>query len=119
MLFNSLKLMIANFQRTRLKRGDLKIERVMMMLNDLDLRILFVLYELKYNYDQPIKFKDLGFENNCQATPHLTKLRSLEYIDFDDDQIFSIVEGNQKVFQVYSGDIDLLDKGYQEVKELL
>ncbi|OIK15567.1 hypothetical protein BIV60_09080 [Bacillus sp. MUM 116] len=89
------------------------------MLNDLELKLLFVIYKLKYNYDQPIKFKDLGFKNNCQAIPHLIKLRSLEYIDYDFDQIFNTVEENQEKIQVWSGDIDLLDKGYQEVKKLL
>ena len=89
------------------------------MLNDLELKILFDLYKLKYNYDQPIKFKDLGFENNRQATPHLNKLRSLEYINYNVDQVFNTVEGNHEKFQVWSGDIDLLDKGYQEVQKLL
>ncbi|MDR7001433.1 hypothetical protein [Neobacillus niacini] len=89
------------------------------MLNDLELKLLFVLYKLKYNYDQPIIFKDLGFKNNGQAIPHLNKLCSLEYIDYDVGQIINTVEGNHEKIQVWSGEIDLLDKGYQEVQKLL
>lgn len=89
------------------------------MLNELEVRTLFVLYQLIYNYDQPINFKELGFENQRQATSHLNNLKNLDYIDFNVNEVFNTVEAPHGVIQVWSGDIDLLEKGYNEVKKYL
>lgn len=89
------------------------------MLNELEAKTLFVLYQLKYNYDQLINFKELGFENKRQATLYLNKLRNQDYIDFNVNQVFNTVDPHHEVFQIWSGDIDLLEIGYNEVKKLL
>lgn len=86
------------------------------MLNELDIKILIVLYELKYNYSHQLDFKELGFENNQYAASHLLKLRTFRFIDFDDNEVFNKLE---KDLTICSENINLLVKGYEEVKKYL
>jgi hypothetical protein len=86
------------------------------MLNELDIKILIVIYELKYNYSHQLDFKELGFENNQYAASHLLKLRTFRFIDFDDNEVFNKLE---KDLTICSENIDLLVKGYEEVKKHL
>jgi hypothetical protein len=55
-------------------------------------------------------------ENNQYAASHLLKLFTFRFIDFDDDdnEVFNKLE---KDLTICSENIDLLVKGYEEVKK--
>ncbi|CRK83316.1 hypothetical protein [Neobacillus massiliamazoniensis] len=92
------------------------------MLNELDIKILIALYQMHLTYGNKLNFSELGFENYQHVAYHLNKLRNLDYIHFNENDVYHTGELNHEkyknnVVMIWFEKIEIAFKGIEEVEK--